>query len=67
MSIIPNTTRLKLFEQARDCHPTLGAIVQNEMDITMPMLAQELKLIENIRRYLGDYAESLIDAAVKDV
>lgn len=66
MSIIPTDIRQKLFDQARDCHPTLGDIVQNEMDITMPMLADELRLIGNLRRYLSDYAEAL-DAAVKDI
>ena len=66
MNIIDPQTREKLFNQARDCHPTLGGIVQNEMDITMPMLADELKLIGNLRKDLSDYAEAL-DAAVKDV
>ena len=57
--IIDSLTREKLWETAKDLHPSLGDLLQNEVELTLVDFSNEITKVNNLRRYLENYAKNL--------
>ena len=56
---VDSKTRQRLFEQAKNLNPQLGAIVQNEMKLTVEHLLEEVATIDFLTEELERYKQRL--------